>query len=169
MGMQLIETIEVGVGGAASIEFTGIPQDGVDLLLQVSARMTDGGGLSGWNLKLNSSSANFSNRFLRAYYHQATPVVSGTGTTRVLASASGDGATSNTFGNAEVTFSNYTSATGKSWSVNSVAENNSTTAGAAIQAGLWNDTSAITSILIEEPPYSFMQYSSASLYMITAD
>jgi hypothetical protein len=32
MGYQLIETIEVGSGGAASIEFTSIPQDGVQFL-----------------------------------------------------------------------------------------------------------------------------------------
>ena len=39
MAYELIETIEVGAGGAASIEFTSIPQDGVDLVLVLSTRM----------------------------------------------------------------------------------------------------------------------------------
>ena len=38
MGMQLIETIEVGGSNVSSLAFTGIPQDGVDLVCLLSTR-----------------------------------------------------------------------------------------------------------------------------------
>ena len=50
MGMQLIEHIEVGSGGAASIEFTGIDQTGQDLLLKVSSRNSADSDAHRWNL-----------------------------------------------------------------------------------------------------------------------
>jgi hypothetical protein len=53
MGYQLIEHIEVGSGGAASIEFTGIPQDGVDLVLLASLRTDATGDLASISTKLN--------------------------------------------------------------------------------------------------------------------
>ena len=44
MGMTLIETVEVGAGGASSIQFDSIPQDGIDLVIRMSARNEVGAG-----------------------------------------------------------------------------------------------------------------------------
>ena len=168
MGMQLIETVELA-SAASSIEFTSIPQDGVDLVLKFSLRASDTGGYSYIDLALNGSSSNFSSTFLRANVQQATPVTSGSQTYQIEAGTTGDGATASTFANGEITISNYASSAAKSYSADSVTENNSTTASLAITAGLWDNTSAITSLELSLTPYNFLQYSSASLYKITAD
>ncbi len=76
--MQLIETIEVGAGGAASIEFTSIPQDGVDLLLMVSAR-TDrnvGADVVGAQFNSDTTAGNYSVKALGGNVSTAFSVAS---------------------------------------------------------------------------------------------
>jgi hypothetical protein len=165
MGMQLIETIEVGSGGAASIEFTGIPQDGVDLVVLMSAR----GGNHLTDLSFNADTGT----------NYTYILLQGTGST---ASANGstseairfygiteDSRTANTFSNAEIRIINYTSTTAKSVSIDGVTENNATFAIMAIVAGAYSGTSAITSVKLASNGDVLDQYSTASLYMITAD
>jgi hypothetical protein len=77
-------------------------------------------------------------------------------------------ATSNTFGNGEIYIPNYLSGTAKSFSSDSVAENNGTEGWQVIQANLWSGTDAITSIELDPALGTFVQYSSATLYGILA-
>jgi len=63
---------------------------------------------------------------------------------------------------------NYTSSNAKSASIDGVSENNATASYQTIDAFLWNDTSAITSITLTLSGGNFAQYSSASLYGVTA-
>jgi hypothetical protein len=165
MGYQLIEHIEVGSGGASSIEFTGIPQDGVDLLVLMSAR----GGNELTDLSFNSDTGT-------AYTYVN---LKGTGSTASSQSSSSeairfygiteDSRTANTFSNAEIRISNYTSTTAKSVSIDGVTENNATYGIMAIVAGQYSGTSAITSLKLASNGDVLDQYSTASLYMITAD
>ena len=167
MGMQLIETIEVGAGGAASIEFTGIPQDGVDLVYAISARSNyTGFSIDNLEVLLNDVSIN---RSLVALYGSGSSVASFSESTIRGGFIPANIATSNTFGSSQVYVSNYASGSPKSVSVDSVNENNATAAYQMLVAGLWNDTSAVTSIKFNLNNGNFMQYSTASLYMITAD
>jgi hypothetical protein len=76
--------------------------------------------------------------------------------------------TSNTFGNSSVYISNYTSSSNKSLSVDSVSENNATAAQQGIFALSWASTAAITGIRLLTAG-NLAQYSTASLYKITAD
>ena len=166
MGYQLVETIEVGSGGAASIEFTSIPQDGVDLVLKFSLRDVDAGTSDVIFFRINGSTADFTSIRLTS----SGSAVSSAGAGRlVYSSIVGNGATSNTFSNGEVYLSNYAGSSPKSYSVDSVTENNATAASSSIQAGIWNNTSAITSLYLAGGGYNFMQHSTASLYKITAD
>tara|TARA_R110000764_G_scaffold223029_1_gene311822 strand:+ start:710 stop:1198 length:489 start_codon:yes stop_codon:yes gene_type:complete len=162
MGYQLIETIEVGSGGAASIEFTGIPQDGVDLVCVFSERHSTDGNT---RLTFNGSSSGYQQ--IRLY---------GTGTSAstdtysgvfIYAEDQGASTTANTFGSAQVYVSNYTSSVAKSVSVELVTENNATAADQYLIAGSWSGT-AITSLSVAASS-GFVQYSTASLYKITAD
>ena len=167
MGMQLIETIEVGSGGAASIEFTGIPQDGVDLVLVTSLR-TDRTGSQGDAvfLSFNASTANFTGITL---FGNGATVTSNT-QTRLSYYASTADSTASTFSNGATLISNYTSSANKSVSTDGVSETNGSTAYQTITATQWADTSAITSItLTSGTSNDFDQYSTASLYKITAD
>ena len=159
MGMQLIETIEVGSGGAASIEFTGIPQDGVDLVLVVSARSSS--ATQTQTIAFNASTAGFTGRQLlgtgSSVFSFADPVT---------LYATPNYYTSNTFSSSELYISNYASSANKSFSVNEVTEQNATASDQLIQAGLWANTAAITAVKLT---MSYAQYSTASLYKITAD
>ena len=63
---------------------------------------------------------------------------------------------------------NYTGSTNKSISVDSVTENNATNNLMNIQAGLWSNTAAITSILFtSDTAGGFLAGSTISLYKIT--
>ncbi len=75
--------------------------------------------------------------------------------------------TANTFGNTQIYIPNYLSSNYKSYSVDSNSENNATEAFASLQAGLWENTSAINKITFyADQGNDFLQYSSFYLYGI---
>lgn len=161
-----IDSYEVGSGGAASIDFTSIPATYTDLVLKFSGRSTgtESSGYADGILRFNGSTTSYSER-----------MVYGIGSTASSASQSSTGikwffgtssvATASTFGNSEVYIPNYTASTNKSVSIDTVAENNSASANIlALDAGLWSNTSAITSISITPGSGNWAQYSTAYLY-----
>lgn len=161
MAMELVEHIEVGAGGAASIEFTSIPQDGVDLLLLTSLRSNrTGSSIDGVALQLNSSSSGFSYIRLNG---EGVAALSNTSAFTVAPTAD---VTANTFSNTAHLFSNYAVTQAKSFSADNVIENNATLAYQIIHSGLWSTTDAITSIQLALNVGTFEQYSTASLYKI---
>jgi len=163
MTMTLIETITVGSGGAASIEFTGIPQDGKDLLVLLSARANTVQAL--W-MQLNGSNSDFSGLRLTG---TGSSVIATTETVQV-GFINRSSSTANTFGNAAIYISNYASSTAKSISTDSVNENNDTSALQNINATIWDNTAAITSLLVEPQSgasYPFLEHTTASLYTIS--
>ena len=167
MTMTLIETIEVGAGGAASIEFTSIPQDGVDLVLKVSARTDRSAGADIVSIQFNGETAttNYSTVYLGG---TGSGVSSLSSPDQFGSYTSDDANTSNTFSNSSIYISNYTSSAAKSFSSDSVSENNATAAYQGIAANLWNNTDAITSIKLGVVyGTNFKQYSTASLYKIS--
>jgi hypothetical protein len=163
MTMTLIETITVGSGGAASIEFTGIPQDGKDLQVLVSGRASQ----TIFRMTLNSDTG--------SNYNQV--IIRGNGSTvstdsyafgfLLIGEQSTSAYTADTFGNGCIYISNYTSAVAKSISADSVSENNSTTANQLLVAGSYSGTSAITSLQLVQSSGSFLEHSTASLYSIS--
>lgn len=163
--MQVIEHIEVGSGGAASIEFTSIPATYTDLLLVLSMRSNV--SASGWYdifVRPNNDSANASSRVL---YGSGSSVASFP-ESLINVRTSSASTTANTFGNASIYIPNYTSSAAKSFSLDVVGENNATASFQGIQASLWNVTSAITSFTIIPQSGNLVQYSSATLFGITA-
>tara|TARA_R110000803_G_scaffold80014_2_gene145745 strand:+ start:383 stop:883 length:501 start_codon:yes stop_codon:yes gene_type:complete len=166
MGYQLIETIEVGVGGAASIEFTGIPQDGVDLVILASAGVGTGGPIQ---MRLNGDSgSNYNYKNLRGN----GGIASSTGTSQTeMEIGLGESSDANTVGSYSVYISNYTSSIAKSVSCDAVGEGNVASAYKVITAGNYTGTSPVTSALLKSwnVGYPFEEYSTFSLYKITAD
>jgi hypothetical protein len=168
--MVLIDKVTVGSGGAASIEFTGIPQTYTDLVIKISTRSTAASVLGYVNIRFNSDTGN-------NYSYKA---VGGTGSitfnnnsaggSSIFTVTDGANATANTFGNAEIYIPNYTSSNQKSVSIDGVGENNVTEAYTQLVAGLWTGTSAITSIQLSDifGPGNFVQYSTAYLYGVTS-
>ena len=165
--MQLIETKTL-LSAAASIVFTSIPQDGTDLVLFMFLRGTHS-GVSQINIQFNSSGGTaYSDTFL-----QGSGSAPGSGSRASqpvirISSLPGNTFTSNTFGSTQAYISNYSAATVKSVSLDGATENNATESYIELVAGLWNDTSAITSItLTNQSGSNFDTNSVASLYKIT--
>jgi hypothetical protein len=75
--------------------------------------------------------------------------------------------TASTFANVEYCFPNYAGSTNKSVSVDSVAENNATATYTMLNAGLWSQTTAISSLSLFLSSGNLAQYSTATLYGIS--
>jgi hypothetical protein len=157
--MKLIESKTLGTA-AASIEFTSIPQTYTDLVVVCSLRgdQNSNGGFT--NIGFNSSTSNFSTRFLQG---SGSGAESGTGV-RGIGYLNNAFHTSNTFDSTTVYIPNYTGSTNKSFSADSVVENNATLGWQFIVAGLWSNTAAITSIQITPNTGNFIAGSIISLY-----
>ena len=159
MSMKVIEHYEVtNAAGDASVLLDNIPQTYTDLLVLVSARNTV--VADEFYIYPNSDTSNLSYRLLRS---NGSTVISAA-VNRFYPTVSSD--TANTFANGQVYIPNYTASQAKNFSLDSVSENNGTTAYASIQATLWNDTTAISSLLFQINSGNIAQYSSFTLYGI---
>ena len=159
--MQLIERVEL-TSSQASITFSNIPQDGTDLLLVYSLRGDNSANYQ--KMTFNGSGANFTQRELQG---DGSSAGSGSRTDGwIRASVNPSTFSASTFSNAAIYIPNYTSSNNKSFSVDTVVENNATTGYQWIIAGLWSQTPAITSIALGADS-NFVSGSSATLYKIT--
>jgi hypothetical protein len=163
---KLIETVTVGSGGAANIEFTSIPGTYTDLLIKLSSRTATGGAtdvIAEFNA--DTTAANYSMRQVQG--NGASASSSGGSSSSQALTSSGSTDTASTFANSEMYIPNYAGSTAKSSSNDSVTENNATTAYATLRASLYAGTAAITAIkFTHSSGANFAQYSSASLYGI---
>lgn len=158
---ELISSVTVGSGGAASIFFTSIPSTYTDLVVKWSGRTNSGGTVEATSVTFNGSPT-YSTRYLQG---DGSSVTSGAPSALNWGVADSSGATANTFGNSEACIPNYTGSQQKSTSADSVQENNTSQGFQFIGAGLSTLTSAINSITITpNGGGSFVQYSTAYLY-----
>ena len=159
---KLIETVTVGSGGAATISFGSIPQTYTDLKVVISSRSDKNtGSASDITVQFNSTGTTYTQRNL---YGDGASAASNTPS--YIGSTSQATNTASVFGNLEIYIPNYTGSTQKSYSTDSVQENNATTSYQFLSAGLWNGTGAITTVLFGLVSGNFVQYTSASLYGI---
>ena len=166
--MKLIAKVEVGSGGASTIEFTSIPGTYTDLLVVVSARSTRTGTDIDDSLytQFNGSTTGYSERVLRGDGSGASSSNTTGQTSFVRDIITTDNTTANTFASVEMYIPNYAGSTNKAVSYTAVMENNATNSYIHAVAALWSNTAAITSIKFD-PLGTFDQYSSAFLYGIT--
>jgi hypothetical protein len=155
---KLIETVTVGSGGAASIEFTSIPQTYTDLVVLLSTRSTSTGNQI--ICAVNGSTATGQ----RSLFGDGSSANSGNGATW-LGFGDTTAETASVFGNMQIYFPNYAGSVNKSVSSDSVMENNATGANQAMTATLFG-SSAITSLTFTTNNGNFAEFSSASLYGI---
>jgi hypothetical protein len=163
--MELIETVTVGSGGQASITFASIAADWTDLYLVMSLRNNRAATAAEQKIFFNGNTTNFTARYLGGEGNTAASAsVSGRGFTGV---ENGNNSTANTFSNQAIYIPNYASSNAKSFSSDSINENNSTDANRYIVAGLWSTTDPITSITLNSG-FPYLEHSTASLYGILA-
>jgi len=131
-----------------TVTFSSISGTYTDLKLVISARSSNNAYSAAWsdtNLYFNGSNSSLS---IRDVAGTGTSVTANPGTVITIRIPS-SGTTSNTFGNAEIYIPNYAGSTNKSSFVDLVTENNATQSRTELQATLWSNTAAITSISIQ--------------------
>jgi hypothetical protein len=168
MTMTLVETITVGSGGAASIEFTGIPQDGKDLLVKFSFRRSASGDYSQMNLTLNNTGGTSYNA--KIVYGNNFGVTSSSDMSSSSAGlfwANAASSTASTFASGELYLANYAGSSAKSFSIDAATENNSTAALRVISARSFNNTAPISSVKFAVNSGTLVEFSLASLYSIS--
>ena len=152
---------------AASVTFSSIPATYTDLCLKISARTTEANNDSSFNVTFNGvTTTTYSRTRLRgtgsvassSSLSNATSIDTGD-------NATGSTATSNTFSNVEIYIPSYTASQNKPVSLFNVLENNSTAANMNAAAGLWRNTSVITSITLDGIPASGQFASGSSFYL----
>jgi hypothetical protein len=158
-----IATVSVTAGGGqAAIDFTSIPSTYTDLILKVSARITGATDFATLSIAFNGSTSNFTSRLLQGDGSSAVSA----GLTNFSGGVGGTLLTASTFNNVEIYIPNYAGSTNKSFSSDSVVENNATAARDTLIAGLWSQTAAINQVTFTSSS-NFAQYTTATLYGIS--
>jgi hypothetical protein len=167
-----IASVAVGSGGSSSMEFTSIPQTYTDLVILGSTRSTTSDAPLCY--RLNSTTSGYTGRYVCGLGSSGTEssnlttLTAGAGGTWGRAANVGNCISTNTastFANWQMYIPNYTSANNKSLSLDVVTENNAAAAYPELDALLWSNTAAITTVAFAVYNLgSFAQYSTATLY-----
>ena len=145
----------------ASFDFTSIPSTYTDLVLKLSARGTNASTYSTVKVEFNGSTSNLSCKQL---FGDGASANSSSSATQILFDSDGGNSTASVFGSHELYVPNYAGSSNKSVSIDSVSEQNGTTAYAELVAGLWANTSAINRVTLTTTSGNFAIYSTAYLY-----
>jgi hypothetical protein len=162
----LLEKVTVGAAGASSITFNNIPQTGyTDLKIVASMRTSEALGANSIWINFNGSATGFSAKVLEG----SGSAASSYSQAKFVGTYEGTSYTANTFSNTEIYIPNYTSGNYKSYSADSVTENNGSAAYSELTAGLWSNNAAITSVtLYSGSGGTMVQYCTFSLYGLAA-
>jgi len=150
-------------GSVASIDFTSIPATYTDLVLKISGRISLAQIYGAFWLNINGLTTNRTYRYLEGNGAAAS---SGSGTNTNISTGQGNSTTASTYSNVELYFPNYAGSTNKSFSVDSVGENNATTVYMDLYAALWSQTAAINQLTLLPESGNFLIYTTATLYGI---
>ena len=168
----LINSYTVTSGGTSSVTFSSIPATYTDLKIVVSSKSSYTGSYYD-NMLMTFNGVGSAYSFLRFIGIGGGTSTDGPFTSQsVIYSGEIDASgsiTSNTFSNNEIYIPNYTTSNYKSISIDKTLENNSSSNYIlGFAAGLWSNTSAISSITFTNASGSFVQYSTFYLYGISS-
>lgn len=160
---QKIASATVGSGGAATIDFSSIPQTYTDLVIKISARNNETDNGASLRVYFNNDTANISVRELRAI--GSTPA-SYSITYAQAGYVGADQSQSNVFGTADIYIPNYTGSNNKS-SSGEIVLPSSVEFYSVLSARLWSSASAINQITIANTlSWTWAQHTTATLYGI---
>ena len=155
MAMTLVSTVTLGSSG--DIQFTNIPQDGVDLVCLVAAQTAQ------FQLVINSTLSVYSNLYLQG--DSSGVATSSNGPTNLRWDLRGGALSSPNRGNAMIYIPNYTGSQAKCASADTVSPYEAVNYFSYLWAGASTITSAVSTLLVRQ----LQAGSTASLYKITAD
>jgi hypothetical protein len=163
MTMTLIESKTLGSTQSA-ISFTSIPQTYTDLFVLASVRSNRGGDiLDVLTLGFNGVTSNRTSKELNGDNGGSSTFNNTNGRIGLI---NADGSTANTFSNFSIYVPNYTSALNKTANVEGVLEQNANRGIENLEAYLWADTAAITTLTLDLELADFVSGSMVSLYGI---
>lgn len=163
----LLERIELNAS-AASVTFSNIPQSGyTDLKIVCSTRLDSATGATFNFVRFNGVTTGYSFKSIEG---SGSAAASAGASTANAGLDEGTSYTANTFSSTDIYIPNYTSSNYKSYSVDTVTENNATSAYMELVAGLWSNSAAITSVQIlpDTGGRNYVANSTFSLYGIAA-
>ena len=163
-GMIPLSTVAVGAGGAANVEFTSIPGYYEHLQVRFITRF---GSVAIFKITANSDTgSNYSWHEIQGNGNSVTANAGSSSTFMYVAYSNGFSATANIFGTGVMDILDYNNTNKyKTFRILSGYDGNGT-GGLQLNSGLWQSSSAITSIKIEPNTSTFQQYSTFSLYGI---
>ena len=142
--MTLIGSVNVGVGGQATITFTSISNTYTDLKIIASIRMANTSGDIG--VYFNTAATDSSDKNVFSNGTSAASDNHSAQQSIYIAPVNTTNQTANTFSSLEMYIPNYAGSNQKSISIDHVQENNAASAYSTLVAGLSTKTAAISSI-----------------------
>ena len=168
MATYTLISSNVLASSAATVTFSAIPATYTDLVLRISARGANASTLRQIYLILNNDTGtNYSRTWVRGDGSGADSTRSQDAQDLNIVQADAANATADTFSSHEVYIPNYLSTSSKPLSAFSAQENNTTQAYLGAVAGLYRNSTAITSIEINLQTVNFVSGSSFYLYGIS--
>lgn len=167
MAFTYSKLAEVTLASSASTAtLANIPQNYNDLKIVASVRCDRASVDTEAYISFNGTTTGYSYRVVGGNGASASSATASTYPPIVINAAN---STASTFSNSEFYIPNYRSSVAKSISSDSLSENNATTANTYLVAGLWNNTTAITSITLTPFTGSFVTNSTFTLYGVKAE
>jgi hypothetical protein len=168
-----IDSVTVGAGGQATIDFQNIPSTYSDLKLVLSSRISLTANLGYALVEFNGVGTNQSSKMLSGEGSAGGSAYSAN-YSNIVFFVNGASSTSSTFGNAEMYIPGYASAsTNKVTHIDCIIENNAAFAAQSYFTGLWQTNAAISRITLHAADGSFnknqtfLQHTTATLYGIS--
>ena len=153
---ESIATVTVGAGGSSSVSFSSIPSTYKHLQIRFMAQ----GGAVGLNLRMNGATSNYACH----YFQGDGSSVSAAGSTGEIYIFSGRIPTSTYFGVGVIDILDYTN-TNKYKTLRSLAGNDQNGSGSVwMFSGLYQSTSAVSSLELLSTTGNLNQYSHFALY-----
>ena len=166
---ESIATVTVGSGGAASMEFTNIPQTYQHLHIRMLGRSTASGADVAFYIRFNSDSGSNYSRHLIFSDGSGTAVASSASQTSAwLGYVTATSATASALSPSVIEILKYTS-TSEYKGIRTLHGSDQNGYGVVgITSNLWLSTNSISSILLYPGSGNFVQYSTVALYGIKA-
>ena len=165
---ESIATFSVGSGGAADITFSSIPATFKHLQIRGISRSNNGTvANNSIGIRLNSDTgSNYNSHFIVGTGGSISSATFGTDSYMYLPTGGGGGASASVFGALVIDILDYSNAS-KNKTVRSLSGvDNNGNHNLRFASGLWMNTNAITTILIDGRGDTFQQYSQFALYGI---
>ena len=172
MATYTLISSNVLASSAASVTFSAIPATYTDLVVRASIRSDRANVADGLFLTFNSDTASVYSATYLSVNNSSSVVGSGyangTPTNVYYFYTDGANATANTFSNTELYIPSYTASQNKPLSLTSMAEGNTAAFSMGVNAGLWRNNAAVTSInIVSFVGANFVTGSSFYLYGIS--